>query len=157
MSLPSPTAVAGILELPAGTNCWDLHALGHWVLIPTNRQTRRDGTAVMGAGLARQAADRFPDLPVRYGRRLAAGVDRIQVPDHRLLLAPTKDHWRAPALPHLVDDLLAGAARWAATHPDDDLVLPSPGWGLGGLPWPQVRAAALAALAGQRAILLPPP
>ena len=152
---PNPADVDGVLELPAGTDCWALHDAGFWVLVPTNRQTHKDGTAVMGAGLAQQAARRFPDLPARYGSCLRSGQDRAVIADHRLLLGPTKDHWRAPAIPALVTALLAACADWAARG-DGVLVLAAPGCGLGGLPWPTVRAQALDALDGQRAILLPP-
>ena len=152
---PGPHDVAGVLELPAGTDCWDLHAAGFWVLIPTNRQTRTDGSAVMGAGLARQAADRYPGLADRYGACLRRGQDRAVITDHRLLLAPTKDHWRAPAVPDLVHDLLEAAAGWTRTGAGV-LVLPAPGCGLGGLPWGQVRDQALEAFTDLPVVLLPP-
>lgn len=152
----SPGDVTDLVELPAGTDVWQLHAAGFYVLIPTNTCRKNDGTAVMGAGLALAAAQRFPDLPLRYGRALANGRPRIVVDDHRLLLAPTKTDWRRPATMPLVIELLDSAARWATAHPQSALALPSPGCGRGGLPWPQVKAAAHDRLSGCRVALLAP-
>lgn len=142
--------------MPAGTDVWDLHAGGAWVVIPTNTERKGDGTAVMGAGLALAAAQRFPDVPARYGRALAAGRTQVVLTDHRLLLAPTKTAWRRPSTMPLVRDLLDATAAWCATHPAEFVAVPSPGCGRGGLPWAQVRAAALERLATHRVVLLAP-
>lgn len=149
-----PNRQVGVIELLA--DAWELHRDGLWVVIPTNTERRKDGTAVMGAGLARAAADRFPDLPARYGRALASGNTRVAIPDHRLLLAPTKDRWRAPSRMALVLELLDGVARWCAANPGEGVVVPAPGCGLGGLPWEPVRSEALTRLGASRVVLLPP-
>lgn len=156
VDLPWPWPDRTLVEAPAGTDVWALHTAGAWVLIPTNTQRKSDGTAVMGAGLALAAAQRFPGVPIRYGRALAAGHTRITIPDHRLLLAPTKIQWRRPARMSPVTELLTGVARWSTAHPDEVIAVPSPGCGHGGLPWAQVQAAALEHLADHPVILLPP-
>lgn len=152
----SPAGVTGLVLAAGNLDVWDLHAHGFWVLVPTNQQRRADGTAVMGAGLARQAADRFPDLAARYGRCLSNGQVRAQIPEHRLLLAPTKGHWRQPAQMALVHELLTAVARWCAANPAHAVALAAPGCGLGGLPWPDVRDSARDRLEGSRVLLLPP-
>ena len=146
----------GLIELPAGTDVWELHEDGFWVLVPTNTCRKKNGSAVMGAGLARDAALRFPGLAARYGLALEAGQDRLAVPKHRLLLGPTKDDWRQPAKIDLVAELLDGVARWCQSHPGEAVAVPSPGCGNGGLPYPEVRAAAVLRLASYRVALLPP-
>jgi hypothetical protein len=151
-----PDGAAGLLELPAGTNLWGLHDAGLWVVIPTNLRRKADGTAVMGAGLALAAARRFPDLAARYGDALGAGKGRFVCAEHRLLLAPTKDDWRRPATVPLVLELLDAVASWSGRHPDAAVALSAPGCGRGGLPWAQVRAAAMTRLAAHRVALLPP-
>lgn len=151
-----PQSTGGLVELPAGTDVWQLHADGLWLVVPTNCRRKGDGTAVMGAGLALDAARRFPDLPVRYGRALAAGNRRVVIAEHRLLLAPTKDDWRRPAVLELVTELLDGVARWCAANPQHAVAVASPGCGRGGLAWPVVHELALARLAGHRVALLPP-
>lgn len=49
---------------------WDYSARGEWIAITTNGITKANGQAVMGAGLAKQAATRYPDLPSWLGQRL---------------------------------------------------------------------------------------
>lgn len=151
-----PDGVSRLVELPAGTDVWGLHGAGWWVLIPTNTERKTDGTAVMGAELALDVARRFPDIPARYGRTLAAGQVRTVIPDHRLLLGPTKTLWRQPASMALVAELLDAAAAWSRTNPDAGIAVPSPGCGRGGLRWEDVREAALERLADRRVALLPP-
>lgn len=151
-----PGGATGLLELPAGTDVWQLHAGGLWAVVPTNTICKSDGTAVMGAGLALAAAQCFPDLPARYGAALAAGTTRIVVNDHRLLLAPTKNDWRRPAVVDLVHQLLDAVAGWSTAHPAEAVAVAAPGCGRGGLPWPQVRDAARQRLSGHRVALLPP-
>lgn len=147
---------AEVVELGAGLDVWDFHAKGYFVVITTNRRLRSDGTAVMGAGLAKQAAERYPDLPRRYGCCLAEGRDRMSFPAYRLLLAPTKDDWRLPAVPSLVSELFTAVAQWCLAHPDGAAVLAAPGCGQGGLEWAEVRDEARRGLRGCRAVLLPP-
>jgi hypothetical protein len=146
----------GLVQMPAGTDAWALHDLGCWLVVPTNTCRRRNGQAVMGAGLAGDAARRYPDLPGRYGNALRNGNTRIIVHDHRLLLAPTKNDWRHPARMPLVHELLTAAAAWCAVNPYETLVVPAPGCGLGGLAWEPVRAAAMQRLRAHRVLLLAP-
>lgn len=151
-----PGPGGGLVHAESGTGVWNLHDAGAWVLVPTNTQTKSDGTAVMGAGLALDVARRFPDVPGRYGRSLAIANTRIAIPDHRLLLGPTKSDWRRPARMTLVRELLEGVARWCLAHPGEVVAVPSPGCGRGGLPWQDVRDLAVELLGEHRVILLPP-
>ena len=54
----------------------------HAIVIPTNAGWRADGSNVTGAGLAKQAAERFPDLPAWYGLvcRREQRLDRVPPP-----------------------------------------------------------------------------
>jgi len=153
---PHPEVPSGLLELPAGTDVWDLHAAGCWVLIPTNTCRKADGTAVMGAGLALSAAQRFPDLGTRYGAALAAKSTHVAFSDHRLLLSPTKNDWRKPSTMALVQAALSAVAAWCAANPGQRVAVAAPGCGRGGLAWAPVRAAAVAALNGSSVTLIPP-
>jgi len=74
---------------------WDLHYQGHWIAITTNGIVKSDGRAVMGAGLAKQAADRFPDLPRVLGTHLrTCGNTPMAFPTMRIVTFPTKHHFR---------------------------------------------------------------
>ena len=48
-------------------NIWDLSD-SHWIIIPTNYGWTRRGANVMGRGLAKQAALKYPHIPLFYGK-----------------------------------------------------------------------------------------
>lgn len=113
---------------------WEAWTEGAWVVVPTNQMTRRDNTAVMGAGLARQAADRFPELPAQYGAALLRGEAFVCFPQRRVLLAPTKTDWREPSTLELVSTAVDRLHGWASSHPEvTHVVVPLLGCGRGGL------------------------
>lgn len=142
------TAAVRAATVAAG-DIWEYHARGAWAVIPTNTQRRRDGTAVMGAGLARSAADRFAGLDARYGAQLAAGRTCVAFGAERLLLVPTKRHWRDPSTWELFDAAAAALERWLAARPEPVTVaVPLLGAGLGGLPRDEVTAKLVERLSG---------
>ena len=49
-------------------NIWSPDFDGFWRCITTNVGWRKNGENVMGAGLAKQAKDRYPNLPMAYGK-----------------------------------------------------------------------------------------
>lgn len=115
-----------------------------WVVIPTNIGYRHDGTAVMGAGLALQAATRFAGLREEYGRHCRGPRCRmpyVTVPRH-LILVPTKPldekcpsrSWRQPADIGMVSSGTGWVAGYlvGSTAPHS-VYLPLLGGGLGGL------------------------
>jgi len=72
---------------------WDFYDRGARVVVPTNCGWRADGSAVMGAGVAGEAAKRFPSLPDWYGavlRMLRAETPVVCHLRYRLVLFPTK-------------------------------------------------------------------
>lgn len=50
---------------------WSIASLTDWFLVTTNPIVNRQGLAVMGKGMAKQAADRFPALRKDFADRLA--------------------------------------------------------------------------------------
>ncbi len=82
------------------------------IVIPCNWTTKRNGEAVMGAGVAKQAAERWPWLPVRLGETIqfAGGVSVRAfptLPDGLWVVAfPTKGDWRRPSDLTLIEGLL---------------------------------------------------
>ena len=74
-------------------NIWSFHAEKRWIVITTNIGWKKDGTNPMGAGIARAAADKYPELPGWYGSRCERyGADTavtIYKPG-KLILFPTK-------------------------------------------------------------------
>jgi hypothetical protein len=74
-------------------NIWDHHAEGGWIVITTNIGWKNDGTNPMGAGIAKTAADKYPELPLWYGkkcRKFEADTAVLPYKPGRLFLFPTK-------------------------------------------------------------------
>ncbi len=72
---------------------WDHHDRGRWVVVTTNIGWKKDGSNPMGAGVAKEAASRFPDLPAKYGARCQKYQHNTAVWPFRpgkLILFPTK-------------------------------------------------------------------
>lgn len=78
-------------------NIWN-YLESHCIIISTNEGWNSKGENVMGAGLAKQAAERYPDLPILYGKFLRENpgartifpyISEWKKP-HRLIMYPTK-------------------------------------------------------------------
>lgn len=74
-------------------DAWDIQACnsGSWLVIPTNIGWKANGENVMGRGLAKQAASRFPTIAKTYGKwckDYGCVICKIGIP--RLILAPSK-------------------------------------------------------------------
>ena len=48
---------------------WEFYHDVRWIVITTNIGWKKDGCNPMGAGIAKQAAEMFPDLPRWYGEK----------------------------------------------------------------------------------------
>ena len=118
---------------------WDFYDQGFYVVIPTNLTVGRGGEAVMGRGVAQQAAVRFPKLARGYATALRAKDNFKIFHEQRLVMFPVKDHWRDPAdleiLRHSCEALRAEAAHlWGPR-----VALPLVGCGFGELKEVQVH------------------
>lgn len=117
------------------------------LLIPTNGVVNKHGRLVMGAGLARQAANRHPNLPLRWGRHVAARGNTphlLKTDDRWFWSLPTKYHWRDQADLELIiesaKDIADTTTAWAQSGTTRTFLLPRVGCGLGQLDWGIVRA-----------------
>ena len=77
-----------MIELRA--DIWEIYAAGQVVCITTNGFVKKNGEAVMGRGVAYQAARRWPDLPARLGHLIRANGNVVQVIRERLVAFPVK-------------------------------------------------------------------
>lgn len=109
------------------------------IAITTNGSLTRDGRAIMGKGVAKQAAERFPELRSQLGRLLQVRGNHV----HEILLGlvsfPVEE---TPfSLPELslirrsAEELrhLADQSGWR------QVVVPRPGCGGGGMRWQEVK------------------
>ena len=138
---------------------WSLATeLEAWVVVPTNTTIRRDGDAVMGAGMAKDAVDRFPGLAGSLAAHIRKFDSRIYV-QNPIICLPTKHNWRNPSKIEFVEqgchellDLARILTSVGDTHP---ILLPQLGCGLGGLNWErQVRPLVDSILEGDRFVLV---
>ena len=117
---------------------WDY--LGNAIIcITTNGHLTKKGEAVLGRGCARQAGERFPDLPSRLGALLSEGGNHVHVIAEGLVSFPVEESpWATPDT-HLIrrsaQELRAFADREGWTR----IIVPRPGCGGGGLAWQDVR------------------
>lgn len=121
---------------------WEAHALGHWVAITTNGVVTRKGRNVMGRGVAFQAAERFPDLPVLLGDQIREHGNTVHFFHRfRIISFPVKHHWRDVASTKLIvksaKELVAAVTLAYRGVPPVYMV--RPGCGNGKLTWKQVR------------------
>ena len=109
------------------------------VAITTNGQVGRSGRAVMGRGVAAQAARLFPDLARRLGRMIGEGGNHVHYLGGNIVSFPVEHS------PFQVPDLrlIQRSARELAALADERgwtaIVVPRPGCGGGGLSWGEVR------------------
>ncbi len=125
-------------------NIWDLHGFGYPIVIPVNIGYKSDGTSVMGRGLAYQCAQRFPEVPERWGavcQALNGNVTTMFDEDLNFIYFPTKPlnaeqphlSWKGKATLALVKKSLTGLLHVAKQHGLDNCMVPSVGCGNGGL------------------------
>jgi hypothetical protein len=122
---------------------WKLATTGT-VCITTNGFVKRDGSAVMGRGCARQARDRYPGIDRVLGESLRHDGNHTHVlmQDGSLTIVsfPVKHYWHQPADPQLI---ARSAHELVELLDDHDLpqpcLLPRPGCGNGQLSWTDVE------------------
>lgn len=135
---------------------WDLHDQGFCIGVPTNGDRRRDGRAVMGAGVALAAAHLFPNLPILLGAKLrASGNHAYYWHEFRLVTLPTKEAWTRPSTLVLIERTAREAVHLADHNGLTAIYCPRLGSGLGGLAWKDV-ARVLHALWDDRFIIVHP-
>lgn len=118
------------------------------ICIPTNGIVKANGKAVMGAGVAKVARDKFTGLDERLGELLRSLGNHVHwLGDEygtfkdfgpELVSFPTKYHWRDPSDINLIRQScielveLTNAKSWKSVW------LPPVGCGLGALEWADV-------------------
>lgn len=127
---------------------------GSVVVVPINLQWDREGLAIMGKGLALDAACRFPRLKNELGMTLQCDGEATTAAywrSYEIITFPTKPLWREPAKLWLIErsarELLmitkAAAHGFSALHPLSKILMPKVGCGTqtGQLDWKLVRPA----------------
>lgn len=118
-------------------NLWDF--LGRGIIaITTNGYVTWDGKAMLGHGVARQAGARFPRLALELGQAIRTGGNHVHELSGGLVSFPVEDSpWSLPDL-HLIRRSAMELRDLADRRGWQQIVVPRPGCGGGGLAWKDV-------------------
>lgn len=128
---------------------WEIHAqiAKVAIVIPTNGTLTQDKKAVMGRGLAHDAAKKFPSLPVELGRKLeASGNQPYYFPHYQLVTFPVKRNWYEHADIELIRWSCGKLMTLIAAEGLAKVYVPRVGCGNGKLDWRKVKPVLMAEL-----------
>ena len=127
------------------------------IAVTTNGIVKSNGNLVMGAGIAKQFANKYPELPSILGKKVAFYGNipfYIKYPRSTGIVSfPTKNHYSDKSDLDLIVKsakkikLLADKFYWTK------VAIPAPGVGLGGLSWKDEVAPALQEIFDDRFII----
>jgi hypothetical protein len=124
------------MQLTTG-DIWDVFGKDNKIVVVTTNQTKCSYGLVMGAGCAKEAKERIPELP-----KLMSWYTDLKSPYHFALFEDlgvaclqTKVDWKDPSPVELVEDSLKYLNLYAKTMKDTEFHCPLPGCGKGGLDW----------------------
>lgn len=108
-------------------------------VVTTNGILKKNGEAVMGKGIALQAAKRYPQLGRQLGECLAQSGNQAYFFAPDIATLPTKHHWKDPSDPKLIERSIQELIGICDAQGKQQILMPPPGCGLGGLAWDTVR------------------
>ena len=119
------------------------------VCVTTNGIIRKDGRAVMGAGVAKSFRDSYPGIDFALARKLKEYGHQTQLIGYDdqynkytfIVAFPTKFHWRDPSELGLIVRSAMQLQRHAEQLGWKNVWLPRPGCSNGGLNWADVKPA----------------
>lgn len=133
-----------MIEIEA--NFWDVTSDFAGLVCPINWTTNRQGNLIMGAGMAKQFATRYPMLPELWGKKIQGKrLTEVLVDTdlrHVLFGLPTKLHWHDPSPLWLIiqscRELMSQADKYLPRK-EKSILMPRLGCGHGGLYWNVVK------------------
>lgn len=149
-----------MIEAPHGEDIWAAQGPNDWVCITTNCTLRKDGRLVMGGGIALEAAQRFPWLPLALGEDVKRnGANVVTHTIGRTIAFPVKYDVAHPADLELIEMSTARLAYMVLKHRvffpslPERILIPRPGCGLGNRTWEEVRPILERHLVGDRYVI----
>ena len=119
------------------------------IVVPVNT------VGVMGKGLAKQAAQRYPNMATAYkescddGQLKVGRASMVWKPESekfRILLLPTKEHWSNPSKLEWIQLGVRSIVNLISIRKFDTIAIPAIGCGNGGLKWGDVLPVITAAV-----------
>lgn len=123
-------------------NFWDVYKNYDAIVVTTNGILKQDGSLVMGAGIAKDFAIKFPDVPASFGRLVKKYGNRCYIllaHSPAIISFPTKHHWKDPSDPDLIKSSAELLSTLVEVNNFKKALLPRPGCGMGGLSWSDVK------------------
>jgi hypothetical protein len=128
-------------------NIWDKGRGVDALVITTNGYVKKNGAAVMGRGIARQALQRFPGIDQwlgwhieQFGNKVFVLNNDLWAPGHGHLVSfPVKHNWWESASLDLIEDSAHQLAKLRVDFGWKQVFMPRPGCGNGNLEWEEVR------------------
>lgn len=125
------------------SSIWSDEWKDYWRVIPINTTLKTDGSLVMGAGLAKQAAERYKFLPKKlgdyYSNKPASILYSYEDLTVKLIAFPTKIYWSRMSDLGLIEKGLADLKVWTDELELESvsykIICPRLGCGLGQLDW----------------------
>ena len=134
---------------------WDYHKAGYWIGITTNGYVNSRGEAVMGKGIAKQAALKFPTIKKKLGSAIKTYGNNVLIfADIRLFTFPVKHTWREVANFDLIINSCYQLLGFLNNSEGGiEVALPQPGCGNGQLDWEIVKAV-IEPILGDRVLIV---
>jgi hypothetical protein len=128
-------------------NIWDYQTKPDYAIaITTNGTIKKDGKAVMGAGVAKQAMEQWPDIPFTLGKSLEIAGNNLHYLGNNILSFPVKHNWWEKADIVLIErsakqlmDFINNCHKEVEFAHIKKIVLVRPGCGNGKLKWEDVK------------------
>jgi len=129
-------------------NIWEQKC--DWLCITTNGIVKNSGNsylngeAVMGAGIAKQAKERYPDLPLKLGKKIKEKGNVVSCLGKRdgkwIISFPTKNDWKDKSSIELIKQSASQLKNYFDKQEVKPVVIiPRPGCANGGLNWEDVK------------------
>ncbi len=118
---------------------WEVHASGAIVAITTNGMVTKSGKSIMLRGCARQAADRYPELPKILGALVIHHGNHVFDLGRGIVSFPVEeDPYCNPDI-RLIEQSCREIVELADYKSWSEVLVPRPGCGGGGLEWSEVK------------------
>jgi hypothetical protein len=119
---------------------WQYSGSGPAVIaITTNGSVARNGKAIIGRGVARQAVERYGSLAETLGTLISRNGNHVHKLGNSLVSFPVEETaWSYPDL-RIIARSAAELRAMADSSGWQQIIVPRPGCGGGGLSWPEVK------------------
>lgn len=121
---------------------WNYFDKADLFLITTNSFIANNGELVMGTGIAKQAKEKYPSLPLAAGKVILESCGHLGLygcyiskkwPKGKIGLFQTKKHWQEKSTVDIIKRSLFDLDFWLIGRHDKVVCLNFPGIGYGGL------------------------